>query len=85
VDDDTVGAPGGSGSEEAGAAGRAAEEDEGSRKASPHTSPEEGHPAGAGERDDRDIGGPTSPDREPEEDVTGGARGTKSSSFEADS
>jgi hypothetical protein len=39
---------------------------------SPHTSPEEGHPAGEGERSDRDIGGPTSPDEEPEEDVSGG-------------
>lgn len=38
-----------------------------------HTTPEEGHPAGDDERSDRDIGGPTSPDDEPEEDVTGGA------------
>ena len=29
---------------------------------SPHTTPEEGHPAGDGERTDRDIGGPTSPE-----------------------
>ncbi len=28
---------------------------------SPHTSPSNGHPAGAGVRSDRDIGGPTSP------------------------
>ena len=41
-----------------------------------HTSPEEGHPAGEGERSDRDIGGPTSPDEETDE-TTGGAPGTK--------
>jgi hypothetical protein len=41
-----------------------------------HTSAEEGHPAGEGERSDRDIGGPTSPEHEPEDDVTGGATGT---------
>ena len=40
-----------------------------------HTSPEEGHPAGEGERSERDIGGPTSPDDEPDEDVSGGAPG----------
>lgn len=40
-----------------------------------HTSPEEGHPAGEGERSDRDIGGPTSPEDESEEDVSGGAPG----------
>jgi len=45
-----------------------------------HTSAEEGHPAGDGERTDRDIGGPTSPDDEPEEDVTGGAPGKSSDS-----
>ncbi len=51
-----------------------------------HTSPEEGHPAGPGERSDRDIGGPTSPDEEPEEDVSGGAPGTPpGSGFEPDS
>ncbi len=37
-----------------------------------HTSAEEGHPAGEGERSDRDIGGPTSPEDPPEEDVEGG-------------
>ncbi len=42
-----------------------------------HTSPEEGHPAGEGERSDRDIGGPTSPDDPPEEDVTGGASSSR--------
>ena len=44
-----------------------------------HTSAEEGHPAGTGERSDRDIGGPTTdPDSPPdEEDVTGGGPGTK--------
>ena len=41
-----------------------------------HTSPEEGHPAGEGERSDRDIGGPTSPEETGEEDATGGAPGT---------
>ena len=44
---------------------------------SPHTTPEEGHPAGDGERSDRDVGGPTSPDEESSEDVTGGGPGTK--------
>ena len=42
-----------------------------------HTSPEEGHPAGDGERSDRDIGGPTSPEGETSGDETGGAPGTK--------
>ena len=42
-----------------------------------HTTPEEGHPAGTGERSDRDIGGPTSREGAVEEsDVTGGAPGT---------
>ncbi len=52
---------------------------------SPHTSAEEGHPAGTGERSDRDIGGPTSPEEsggDGEEsrgdgEETGGAPGTK--------
>lgn len=44
---------------------------------SPHTSPEEGHPAGTGERSDRDIGGPTSPENGGDGDETGGAPGTK--------
>lgn len=47
-----------------------------------HTSPEEGHPAGDGERSDRDIGGPTSPDDPPEEDVSGGGKGTRESGLE---
>ena len=38
----------------------------------PHTSPEEGHPAGDDERTDRDVGGPTAPDNPPDEDVSGG-------------
>lgn len=84
MDDDKVGAPGGPDSAEAGAGGRTAPEEEGSRQGSPHTSPEEGHPAGAGERGDREVGGPTSPDRELEADVTGGGRGTKPSGFESD-
>jgi hypothetical protein len=41
----------------------------------PHTSPEEGHPAGDGERSDRDIGGPTT--GEETGDETGGAPGTR--------
>ena len=44
---------------------------------SPHTSAEEGHPAGTGERSDRDIGGPTSPENGGSGDETGGAPGTK--------
>jgi len=82
--DETIGAPGGPDSDEAGAAGRAPQEDEGSRQGSPHTSVEKGHPAGEGERSDRDVGGPTSPEHEPEDDVTGGATGTRGSDFEPD-
>ena len=49
-----------------------------------HTSPEEGHPAGEGERSDRDIGGPTTPDETSEEDATGGATGSSpGSGFES--
>jgi hypothetical protein len=47
-----------------------------------HTSPEEGHPAGDGERSDRDIGGPTSGE-ESGEDVSGGAKGTRESEFDS--
>ncbi len=36
--------------------------------ANPHTTPEEGHPAGDGPRSDRDVGGPTSPEDTPEGD-----------------
>jgi hypothetical protein len=43
---------------------------------SPHTSAEEGHPAGTGERSERDVGGPTSPEGGDGEE-TGGAPGTK--------
>jgi hypothetical protein len=42
-----------------------------------HTSAEEGHPAGDGERSDRDIGGPTSPADGGDGNATGGAPGTK--------
>ena len=85
MSDETVGAPGGPNSGEAGSGGRSAPEDDGSLQGSPHTSPEEGHPAGDGERGDREVGGPTSRDREPEEDVTGGAPGTPpGSGFEPD-
>lgn len=48
-----------------------------------HTTPEEGHPAGDGERTDREIGGPTSPEDAPEEDVEGGATGTRESGFDS--
>jgi hypothetical protein len=48
-----------------------------------HTGPGE-HPGGEGERSDRDIGGPTSPDSEPEEDVEGGGPSVSpGSGFEA--
>ncbi len=40
-----------------------------------HTSAEEGHPAGEGERSDRDIGGPTTGE-EDDDAATGGAAGT---------
>jgi hypothetical protein len=39
-----------------------------------HTSAEEGHPAGEGERSDRDIGGPVA--GEDAEETEGGAPGT---------
>jgi len=70
-----VDAQGGPESDEVGAGGRAPEEDEGSGAANPHTSAEEGHPAGPGERSDRDVGGPTSPDEPGEGDAEGGAPG----------
>jgi hypothetical protein len=47
-----------------------------------HTTPEEGHPAGDGERSERDIGGPTAPEGSDEE-ATGGATGTRSSEFDS--
>ena len=37
-----------------------------------HTGADEEHPGGEGERSDRELGGPTSPDDEPDEDVSGG-------------
>ena len=40
-----------------------------------HTSPGEGHPAGDGERSDREIGGPTDPDEPGDGDAQGGATG----------
>jgi hypothetical protein len=43
----------------------------------PHTSADEGHPAGDGERTDRDVGGPTTPDDPPEGDVEGGGPSPK--------
>ena len=48
---------------------------------SPHTTPEEGHPAGDGERTDRDIGGPTADESGGEEQ--GGATGTRESGFDS--
>ena len=47
-----------------------------------HTTPEEGHPAGTGERTDRDIGGPTAAEDAPE-GQEGEAHGTKQSPFDA--
>ena len=83
--DETIGAPGGPDSDHAGSAGRTPQEDEGSRQGSPHTSAQTGHPAGQGERGDRDVGGPTSPDQEPDENATGGATGTRGSGLPPDS
>jgi hypothetical protein len=51
--------------------------------ATPHTTPEEGHPAGEGERSDRDIGGPTGPEEAGDGDESGGAPGTKGSDFDS--
>ena len=48
----------------------------------PHTTPEEGHPAGDGERSARDIGGPTSAEDAGDGEETGGAPGTKESEFD---
>ena len=50
---------------------------------SPHTSPEEGHPAGDGERTDRDVGGPTSGSDSGDGEETGGAHGTRESEFDS--
>ena len=61
-------------------AASAADQAEGS--GTPHTSPEEGHPAGEGERSDRDIGGPTSP-ADGEGGETGSGTGTRDSGFDA--
>ena len=45
---------------------------------SPHTTPEEGHPAGDGPRSDRDIGGPTPAEGAEGSDGTeGGVKGDK--------
>jgi hypothetical protein len=40
-----------------------------------HTSADEGHPAGEGERSERDMGGPVAP--EDAEETEGGAQGTR--------
>jgi hypothetical protein len=68
--------PGGPESDDVGRAGRAPKEAEGSRSGSPHTSAEEGHPAGRGERSDRDVGGPTSPEEPTDENATGSGQST---------
>ena len=44
---------------------------------SPHTSAEEGHPAGDGERSDRDIGGPTAPEEGGDGEETGAGKSPK--------
>jgi hypothetical protein len=44
-----------------------------------HQAPQE---EGGEEKSDREEGGPTSPAEEPEEDVSGGAKGTRESPFE---
>jgi hypothetical protein len=49
----------------------------------PHTSPDEGHPAGDGERTDRDVGGPTAPEDAGDGEETGGAPGGKESPFDS--
>jgi hypothetical protein len=46
-----------------------------------HTTPEEGHPAGTGERSDRDIGGPTTGEDAPE-GQEGAAHGTREAPFD---
>ena len=49
---------------------------------SPHTTPEEGHPAGDGERSDRDIGGPTA-DPSGDGEESGSGTGTRDSEFDS--
>jgi hypothetical protein len=44
---------------------------------SPHTTPQQGHPAGTGVRSDREIGGPTAPPAPGTVPATGGAPGTR--------
>jgi hypothetical protein len=48
----------------------------------PHTTPEEGHPAGDGERTERDVGGPTAPDDAGDGEETGSGTSTKESTFD---
>jgi ElaB/YqjD/DUF883 family membrane-anchored ribosome-binding protein len=50
----------------------------GNGSGTPHTTPQQGHPAGTGVRSDRDIGGPTAPPTPtpPAGNVTGAATGT---------
>jgi len=57
-------------------------EQEESGGGTPHTTPEEGHPAGDGERSDRDVGGPTADDSSSGEE-SGGATGTRESGFDS--
>lgn len=61
-------------------AAEVAEQAEGSD--TPHTSPEEGHPAGEGERSPRDIGGPTSPE-DGDGGETGSGTGARDSEFDS--
>jgi hypothetical protein len=49
---------------------------------SPHTTPQQGHPAGPGPRSDREVGGPTPPPGAAGGNATGGAPGTHPSGFE---
>jgi hypothetical protein len=48
----------------------------GNGSGTPHTTPQQGHPAGTGVRTDRDIGGPTAPPAPTPGVATGGAPGT---------
>ena len=56
--------------------------DQAERSETPHTSPDEGHPAGEGERSGRDLGGPTSP-ADGEGGETGSGTGTRDSEFDS--
>jgi hypothetical protein len=49
----------------------------------PHTTPEEGHPAGDSERSDRDIGGPAVDESGGDGEETGSGTATKESGFDS--